>query len=132
VTDAFFGVTQKPSIKNAKTFPAIVPVIVIFINLLGFGLGAGPIPWFIVPEMFKTSAAVRASAVSVATCTNWVFSFAVIVGFPYLSDWMGQWATFFIFAVVSALGVVFGVLRVKDPELVQSMPKSMYDDLVSQ
>jgi MFS family permease len=126
-TDAFFGVTQKPSIKDAKTFPPIVPVIIVFLNLLGFGLGAGPIPWFIVPEMFAKNASVRATAVSLATCTNWVFSFIVIIGFPYLSDWMGLWATFFIFAGVSAVGIVFGVLAVKDPENVQQPTKSDYD-----
>jgi MFS family permease len=130
VTDAFFGITQKPSIVKAKTFPPIVPVIVIFLNLLGFGLGAGPIPWFIVPDMFPIS--VRASAVSVATCTNWVFSFAVIAGFPALKNWMGLWATFFIFAVVSVIGVVFGVVFVKNTSKFDSLPQTAYDDLVSQ
>jgi hypothetical protein len=83
-TEVLYGLTQMPVLKDKSIIPNYVPTIIIFLCMMAFGIGAGPIPWFIVPEMFPT--AVRAAAVAVAVTSNWVFTFVAIELFPQLKN----------------------------------------------
>jgi MFS family permease len=111
--------------------PWWLQLAIVGLHLLGFGLGAGPIAWFIVPEMFP--AIVRPQAVVVAAVSNWVCSFVVIALFAGLREnWrMIEWS-FVAFAIISLGGVEFGHLYVRNPELEDDMRnREIYDDLVS-
>lgn len=90
------------------------PIVVIFLFLLAFGLGAGPIPWFIVSEMFPPS--VRPQASSVVSTSNWVLAFLVIEIFPFMENRMGDFGCFMLFAACSLAGTLFGLKYVKNPE----------------
>jgi MFS family permease len=128
ITDFLYGLYNHESLKGV--FPWWFPIIVVFTNFFAFGLGAGPIPWFIVSEMFPTI--VRATANSIAVTCNWIFTFLVVQGGPYLQDEMGDWGTFMLFAVVSLSATVFGIFYVKKPDVEEEqMHKNAYDDLVS-
>ena len=111
-----------------EKFPSWFPIVVIFIFLLAFGLGAGPIPWFIVSEMFPPS--IRPPAASAVSVSNWTLAFIVIQVFPYMQDAMKDFGCFMLFAVCSFVGTVFGLFYVKNPEVDQDGFKQ-YDDLAS-
>jgi MFS family permease len=111
ITDVLYGVTEVSSIKAAGTFPAWVPLLVIFVNLLAFGAGAGPIPWFIVPELFPDS--VRAPANAFVVACNWIFAFAVVQLFPTMRSGMGLWGVFVLYGVVSFIAAIYGAFNIK-------------------
>lgn len=47
-----------------------------------FEMGPGPIPWFIVAELFSQGP--RPAAMAVAGCSNWTANFLVGISFPKL------------------------------------------------
>jgi MFS family permease len=132
VTDLILSVSQEQS-SNDK-FPRWIAIFVMFINMLAFGIGAGPIPWFNIPEMFPP--AVRPAATSIGVLSNWIFTFTVIVTFPPFSEKTNKWGVFLFFAIISFAGVIFGFFYVKDPETEQmkedSLGTAIYDGLDSQ
>jgi SP family galactose:H+ symporter-like MFS transporter len=72
---------------------------------LAFGVGLGPIFWLLISEIFPPEA--RAAGAGVATAVNWFTSFVVGLVFAPLVAAIGQGATFWIFAAICALGLVF-------------------------
>jgi hypothetical protein len=107
-----------------------VPIAILFVHLFAFGLGAGPIPWFIVAETFPT--VVRASANAVAAACNWLFASVVLFAFPTLESQFGEWGSFLLFGVVSCAGTAFGLAFVTDPRIEESkFHRDIYDDVVS-
>jgi hypothetical protein len=111
LTDVLYGVTEVKSIKDAGTFPPFIPILLIFLNLLSFGAGAGPIPWFIVPELFPDS--VRASANALVVACNWIFSFAVVQLFPTMENGMGLAGVFILYGVASFVASLYGAFYLK-------------------
>ena len=87
-------------------WPPILSIVFIFLYLLLFGIGIGPIPWFIVPEIFPSS--VVSSAVSIGTMFNWIFSFTVIFTFQYLVKYLTYFGSMFIYLGICFLGIIFG------------------------
>jgi MFS family permease len=128
IADIAYGVTQYSSV--FPHVPKSVPIIILFVHLFAFGLGAGPIPWFIVAEMFPT--VVRASANGVAATCNWLFASIVLLTFPSLEKQFGEWGSFLLFGVISCAGTAFGLVFVTDPKPEESQfHRDIYDDLVS-
>lgn len=76
-----------------------------------FEIGLGPIPWLIVAEMFP--APPRPTAISIATMVNWICSFIIGLGFPFLQETLVSLA-FVPFALV--LLVSFGCTYYYVPE----------------
>jgi MFS family permease len=109
LTDILYGVTEVPDLKESRTFPPYCPILIIFVNLFCFGVGAGPIPWFIVPEMFPAS--VRAKAMSIVSSSNWLFAFLVILLFDLMTrdKGMGVHGSFFLYGIISFISSVFGL-----------------------
>jgi MFS family permease len=111
ITDILYGVTEVPAIKGSMG--PWMPIILIFSNLFCFGAGAGPIPWFLIPEMFNE--AVRATGMLIGTASNWILAFAVIQFFDVMSkpSALGMHGSFFFYGGASSIAVVFGVLFVQ-------------------
>ncbi len=61
------------------SYMAIVAVM-LFVAM--FEMGPGPIPWFIVAELFSQGP--RPAAMAVAGCCNWTANFIVGMSFPKL------------------------------------------------
>lgn len=57
-----------------------ISAVMIFVAM--FELGPGPIPWFIVAELFSQGP--RPAAMAVAGCCNWTANFLVGMSFPKL------------------------------------------------
>ena len=93
---------------------SIVPLICIFLDLFFFGIGSGPIPWFIVPELFPVT--VRHIAVSISTGFNWFLAALTIFIWPEMQKTMGYaWGIFF-FAAVCVVSGIYGIIWMKEPE----------------
>jgi MFS family permease len=73
--------------------------------IAAFAVGLGPIFWLLIAEIFPTHA--RAPGASAATAANWLWNFVVGLTFLPLATAIGQGETFWIFAAVCALGLVF-------------------------
>lgn len=65
-----------------------ISAVMLFVAM--FELGPGPIPWFIVAELFSQGP--RPAAMAVAGCCNWTANFLVGISFPKLevSPWNGS------------------------------------------
>ncbi|KAM5263978.1 solute carrier family 2, facilitated glucose transporter member 2-like [Ctenodactylus gundi] len=67
----------------------------IFIFVTFFEIGPGPIPWFIVAELFSQGA--RPTAAALAASSNWACNFIIAQGFQYIADFCGPYV-FFLFS----------------------------------
>lgn len=67
-----------------KDVPAMsyVAISAVMLFVAMFELGPGPIPWFIVAELFSQGP--RPAAMAVAGCCNWTSNFIVGMSFPKL------------------------------------------------
>lgn len=54
----------------------------IFLFVSFFEIGPGPIPWFIVAELFSQGP--RPAAIALAGCCNWTCNFVIGMTFPYI------------------------------------------------
>lgn len=59
-----------------------VSIVAIFSFVAFFEIGPGPIPWFIVAELFGQGP--RPAAIAVAGFSNWSANFLVGMGFQYV------------------------------------------------
>ena len=76
-----------------------------------FAVGPGPIPWFIVSELFTQQ--VRPLASSIAVAVNWLANFVVGLSFPSLNEKIGAYV-FVIFIVFQAFFLAFILFVVED------------------
>jgi MFS family permease len=116
----------------------VAGLVVIFVYLLAFGLGAGPIPWFLAPEVFPVR--IRALAQAFMAVSNWIFAWLSML-LAYImrqnvvaGEYVKQAAPYIVFAVLSAGGTLFGLFYIKNPEIQarEELHKNVFDDLVSQ
>jgi MFS family permease len=109
--------------------------------LLLYGLGAGPIPWFFVPEIFPRS--LRMMAMTMIATLNWILAFAVIITQVEIfkddscsGDKASLWKAFPFFAILSAGGAIFGFFFVRNPEAAakkgQVLYLGIYDEIADQ
>lgn len=59
-----------------------ISIVAIFSFVAFFEIGPGPIPWFIVAELFSQGP--RPAAIAVAGFSNWSANFLVGMCFPYV------------------------------------------------
>ncbi|NXT85406.1 GTR2 protein, partial [Zapornia atra] len=78
-----------------------VSMIAIFLFVIFFEVGPGPIPWFIVAELFSQGP--RPAAIAVAGFCNWTCNFIVGMCFQYIADLCGS----YVFVIFAALLLVF-------------------------
>ncbi|KAG3292441.1 solute carrier family 2, facilitated glucose transporter member 3 [Ictidomys tridecemlineatus] len=76
-----------------------------------FEIGPGPIPWFIVAELFEQGP--RPAAMAVAGCSNWTSNFLVGLLFPSAAAYLGAYV-FLIFAAFLVIFLVFTFFKVPE------------------
>ncbi|XP_071331246.1 solute carrier family 2, facilitated glucose transporter member 1a [Trachinotus anak] len=74
-----------------------VSIAAIFSFVAFFEIGPGPIPWFIVAELFSQGP--RPAAIAVAGFSNWSANFLVGMGFQYVEQLCGPYV-FIIFTIL--------------------------------
>ena len=92
----------------------VLPLVCIFLYQLGFGLGMGPIPWFIIPEYFNDD--VRSMATMIVTAANWIFSFLVIMVWTSMKSGMGMFGAFIFFLRISICAIIFSAFCIHEPK----------------
>ncbi|KAM8954157.1 solute carrier family 2, facilitated glucose transporter member 2 [Pelodytes ibericus] len=86
-------------------------MVAIFLFVVFFEVGPGPIPWFIVAELFSQGP--RPAAMAVSGCTNWTCNFIIGMCFQYIADACGPYV-FIIFAVLLFGFTVFTYFKVPE------------------
>uniref|UniRef100_A0A3Q2EHX5 Solute carrier family 2 member 3a n=1 Tax=Cyprinodon variegatus TaxID=28743 RepID=A0A3Q2EHX5_CYPVA len=87
-----------------------VAILAVMLFVAMFELGPGPIPWFIVAELFSQGP--RPAAMAVAGCCNWTANFLVGMTFPKLVL-CGPWV-FLIFTAFLIFFFIFTFLKVPE------------------
>uniref|UniRef100_A0A8C6P0C2 Solute carrier family 2 member 3a n=1 Tax=Nothobranchius furzeri TaxID=105023 RepID=A0A8C6P0C2_NOTFU len=88
-----------------------VAILAVMLFVAMFEMGPGPIPWFIVAELFSQGP--RPAAMAVAGCCNWTANFLVGMTFPKLADLCGPWV-FLIFFAFLILFFIFTFFKVPE------------------
>lgn len=70
------------SFQNDFSWMSYVSMSAIFLFVSFFEIGPGPIPWFIVAELFSQGP--RPAAIALAGCCNWTSNFIIGMTFPYI------------------------------------------------
>ncbi|XP_041835471.1 solute carrier family 2, facilitated glucose transporter member 1 [Melanotaenia boesemani] len=86
-------------------------IVAIFAFVAFFEIGPGPIPWFIVAELFSQGP--RPSAIAVAGFSNWTANFIVGMCFQYVEELCGPYV-FIIFIVMLLVFFVFTYFKVPE------------------
>ncbi|XP_016077724.1 PREDICTED: solute carrier family 2, facilitated glucose transporter member 1 [Miniopterus natalensis] len=86
-------------------------IVAIFGFVAFFEVGPGPIPWFIVAELFSQGP--RPAAIAVAGLSNWTSNFIVGMCFQYVEQLCGPYV-FIIFTVLLVLFFIFTYFKVPE------------------
>lgn len=70
------------SLQGDYPWMSYVSMSAIFLFVSFFEIGPGPIPWFIVAELFSQGP--RPAAIALAGCCNWTSNFIIGMTFPYI------------------------------------------------
>lgn len=73
--------------------------------IASFAISLGPIFWLMIAEIYPLR--VRGRAMSLATVANWGFNMLVAATFLTLTETLGKAGTFWLFASISVLGIIF-------------------------
>lgn len=93
---------------NAMSFVCITAIL---IYVAFFEIGPGPIPWFIVAELFGQGP--RPAAMAVAGCSNWTSNFLVGLLFPSAAVYLGAYV-FLVFATFLIIFLIFTFFKVPE------------------
>lgn len=84
---------------------SLITLTCMLLYIVAFAIGMGPVFWVLLGEVFP--ARERAEGAAVGSTTNWLANFAISLAFLPLVNAIGQGETFWLFAVVCAVGVWF-------------------------
>jgi SP family xylose:H+ symportor-like MFS transporter len=133
IADLLYAISRV-RMEDKAPWPDWAIILIVFMFIFCFGLGAGPIPWFFVPERFPTT--LRATGMAIIGTLNWVFAFALIIIREVMHDRINQWPVFITFALLSFGGAVFGLFFVFNPEKAakknQTLYPGIFDDLMNE
>ncbi|KAG5311580.1 TRE12 protein, partial [Acromyrmex insinuator] len=100
---AFFVLTSYQPQLGAKIY--WIPLTSICVYILAFCLGAGPIPWAYMGEIFPTR--LKSAASSSAAFFNWLLAFTVTMAFPSAAAVLDYSVVFAFFAVLCGASIFF-------------------------
>ncbi|MCI4386246.1 hypothetical protein PGIGA_G00060020 [Pangasianodon gigas] len=105
------GMTVGLVYQNTYSWMSYLSMTAIFLFVSFFEIGPGPIPWFIVAELFSQGP--RPAAIALAGFCNWTSNFIVGMFFPYIEQLCDTYV-FIIFVVLLFGFTVFTCLRVPE------------------
>lgn len=76
-----------------------------------YAMSLAPVTWVLISEIFPTK--IRAAAMSVSVIALWSSYFILVFTFPILFEWLKD-DTFYIYAVICAIGFLFILFKVKE------------------
>ena len=78
----------------------------VFLYLLSFGQGLGPVPWFVCHDVFPKS--IRLEGQALVTFINMICSFAITYLFPVMKDNIEEYLIMVIFMCITICSIPFG------------------------
>uniref|UniRef100_UPI0037E7A452 solute carrier family 2, facilitated glucose transporter member 1 n=1 Tax=Semicossyphus pulcher TaxID=241346 RepID=UPI0037E7A452 len=99
------------ALQDQVNWMSYLSMVAIFSFVAFFEIGPGPIPWFIVAELFSQGP--RPSAIAVAGFSNWTANFIVGMGFQYIEELCGAYV-FIIFTVLLLMFFIFTYFKVPE------------------
>ncbi|KAK2857896.1 hypothetical protein Q7C36_005815 [Tachysurus vachellii] len=103
--------TVAQALKVQVPWMSYMSIVAIFAFVAFFEIGPGPIPWFIVAELFGQGP--RPSAIAVAGFCNWTANFIVGMCFQYVANLCGPYV-FIIFTVLLLIFFIFTYFKVPE------------------
>lgn len=85
--------------------PSVLTLVFMLLYIMSFAVGMGPVFWVLLGEIFAVPE--RAEGSSAGSGMNWASNFVVSLAFLPLATAIGEGPTFWIFAVICTLGVLF-------------------------
>lgn len=98
-------------LKDEYSWMTYVCIGAIMVFVAFFEIGPGPIPWFIVAELFSQGP--RPAAMAVAGCSNWTSNFLVGLLFPSAAFYLGAYV-FIVFTGFLVIFLVFTFFKVPE------------------
>ncbi|XP_063113470.1 solute carrier family 2, facilitated glucose transporter member 3-like [Cavia porcellus] len=98
-------------LKDTYGFMSYICIMAILIYVAFFEIGPGPIPWFIVAELFSQGP--RPAAMAIAGCSNWTSNFLVALLFPLAVASLGAYV-FIIFTIFLIIFLLFTFFKVPE------------------
>ncbi|HJW70453.1 MAG TPA: sugar porter family MFS transporter [Candidatus Binatia bacterium] len=89
-----------------------ITVVCLAAYIVFFAFSLGPIVWLMISEIYPLRN--RAQAVAVSTASNWGANFLVSLTFPILTSRLGSSPTFFIYAALGVVTLLFVIARVPE------------------
>lgn len=77
--------------------------LMVYVGCFAFSLG--PIFWLMIAEIYPLR--VRGRAMSLATFSNWAANLLVTFTFPLMIAWINEPVTFWIYALIGLMGIIF-------------------------
>ncbi|XP_077436500.1 solute carrier family 2, facilitated glucose transporter member 1-like isoform X1 [Vanacampus margaritifer] len=105
------ALTLAMALLDQYSWMSYVSIVAILSFVAFFEIGPGPIPWFIVAELFSQGP--RPAAFAVAGFSNWSANFAVGMSFPYIEQLCGPYV-FIIFTVFLLGFFIFTYFKVPE------------------
>lgn len=81
-SSSHYAFTLLPLEQKTNQSLSYLAIVAVFGFVASFEMGPGPIPWFIVAELFSQGP--RPAAIAVSGFSNWTANFLVGLGFPKL------------------------------------------------
>lgn len=100
---------RAPSMSGAAGWFAAISLGV---YIASFAVGLGPVFWLLISEIYPLN--IRGLGMGVATVVNWVTNLVVALTFLTLIDRLGKPGTFWLYAAVSILALIFTAMFVPE------------------
>ncbi|KAF4523518.1 hypothetical protein B566_EDAN013059 [Ephemera danica] len=81
------------------------PLFLLCLYMVAFSMGAGPIPWLVLGELFPSE--IKGTASSISALVNWLMAFLVTKFYSGLVEAINGSSTFWIFTGCLVLSVIF-------------------------
>jgi sugar porter (SP) family MFS transporter len=100
------GFTYRTGIKG-------LPILLLTLSAIGFyAMSLAPVTWVLISEIFPNR--IRGAAVSVSVSALWIASFLLAFTFPMLNRELGSSGTFWTYAGVCLMGLLFIYRRIPE------------------
>jgi sugar porter (SP) family MFS transporter len=90
-----------------------LPVLVLVLAAIGcYAMSLAPVTWVVISEIFPNR--IRGMAMSAAVCALWLACFILTYTFPLLNAKLGAAGTFWLYAAICVLGLVFIIFKLPE------------------
>ena len=90
----------------------LITAVCLAAYIVFFAFSLGPIVWLMISEIYPLRN--RAQAMAVSTASNWGANFLVSMTFPIMTTRLGTSATFFTYATLGIVTLIFIVMKVRE------------------